>query len=82
MNTTAITAKKLTETQRRMVAGSLEIDGRADRAAEALFFQDEMTFAKNVAFSAPAREYETTVTALQGMIDMLGVEATVKALRN
>lgn len=74
---------KLTSTQARMVACSLEIDGRADRAAQAINpgHITAFTYRRGEAHSAPARRLEETQAAIGAAIAAHGLPAVIAELR-
>lgn len=80
-NNEAIT--DLNTTQRRLVAASLEIDGRADRASTAGISGhiSEFRYRKGVPDSPKAKEQEALREALEQAVRAEGVEGTVAALR-
>lgn len=73
----------LNTTQRRLVAASLEIDGRADRASTAGVSGhiSEFRYRKGVPDSPKAKEQEALREALEQAVRAEGVEGTVAALR-
>ncbi|MEB0201992.1 hypothetical protein QN354_09510 [Cryobacterium sp. 5I3] len=73
----------LNSVNRRSIAASLEIDGRADIAASIVYSNVvELVYVRGKAFSAQAKGYEALLLAIVGAITLLGVEAVVKALRD
>lgn len=79
MNTTAT----LTQTQSKMIAASLEIDGRTDIAAAAVVpgHVTEFTYSNGQPFSAKAKTLAALEAELRVCVDQFGVEAVVQELR-
>lgn len=77
--------QSLNETQKRMIACSLEIDGRVDIAAGSVVggHVSEFTYANgNNPVSAKAIELEELKAELEATIKSAGLEETIKNLRN
>lgn len=75
----------LNSTQRRMIAGSLEIDGRPDIAAIAVVAGNVAEFkyrADGSPASSAAVQLKSVEDAVQGAVTLLGLEGTIKALRS
>jgi hypothetical protein len=73
----------LDTTQARIVACSLEIDGRADIAAQAITpgHVSEFTYRRGKADSAKARGREETQAAITAAIEARGLPAVIAELR-
>jgi hypothetical protein len=72
---------QLTTTRGNMVAASLEIDGRADVAAGAVYFQNELTYQNGQPYSEAAKAHAALLADLQTYIEAHGVDAAIDYLR-
>lgn len=72
---------QLTGTRGSMVAASLEIDGRADVAVDAVFFQSELIYRDNLPYSEAAIARESLLEDLQVFISRHGVDAAIDYMR-
>lgn len=80
----AQTIETLNTTQALMVAASLEIDGRARRAAMSSIggHITEFTYSHGAPFSPKAIRLEALTNELEAVIQDRGITATVAALRS
>ena len=72
---------QLSGTRGRMVAAALEIDGRADKAADAVYFQSELIYAGGAPYSPQAKAHAALMLDIEESITARGLAATIEFIR-